>query len=69
MMLTIFEDHDRIFQSLTAGASGYLRKQTPPQKLLEAIADLHHGSSPMSAQIASEPVPHALQLEFEQDQK
>lgn len=51
-MLTVFEDHDRIFQSLTAGASGYLLKQTPPAKLLEAITELHRGGSPMSAQIA-----------------
>jgi DNA-binding NarL/FixJ family response regulator len=51
-MLTVFEDHDRIFQSLAAGASGYLLKQTPPEKLLEAIAELHRGGSPMSAQIA-----------------
>jgi DNA-binding NarL/FixJ family response regulator len=52
MMLTVFEDHDRIFQSLTAGASGYLLKQAPPAKLLEAITELHHGGSPMSTQIA-----------------
>ncbi len=51
-MLTVFEDHDRIFQSLAAGASGYLLKQTPPSKLLEAIAELHQGGSPMSTQIA-----------------
>ena len=55
-MLTVFEDHDRIFQSLAAGASGYLLKQTPPGKLLEAIAELHHGGSPMSAQIARQVV-------------
>jgi DNA-binding NarL/FixJ family response regulator len=52
MMLTVFEDHDRIFQSLAAGASGYLLKQTPPAKLLEAISELHRGGSPMSTQIA-----------------
>ena len=52
MMLTVFEDHDRIFQSLAAGASGYLLKQTPPDKLLEAISELHRGGSPMSTQIA-----------------
>ncbi|MCL4180032.1 MAG: response regulator transcription factor [Verrucomicrobia bacterium] len=52
MMLTVFEDHDRIFQSLAAGASGYLLKQTPPARLIEAITDLHHGGSPLSAQIA-----------------
>jgi DNA-binding NarL/FixJ family response regulator len=51
-MLTVFEDHDRIFQSLAAGASGYLLKQTPSGKLLEAVAELHQGGSPMSAQIA-----------------
>jgi RNA polymerase sigma factor (sigma-70 family) len=55
-MLTVFEDHDRIFQSLAAGASGYLLKQTPPGKLLEAIAELHRGGSPMSAQIARQVV-------------
>ena len=52
MMLTVFEDHDRIFQSLAAGASGYLLKQTPPPKLLEAIRELHRGGAPMSTQIA-----------------
>lgn len=52
MMLTVFEDHDRIFQSLAAGASAYLLKQTPPTKLLEAITELHQGGSPMSTQIA-----------------
>ena len=52
MMLTVFEDHDRIFQSLAAGASGYLLKQTPPGKLLEAIIELHRGGAPMSTQIA-----------------
>jgi DNA-binding NarL/FixJ family response regulator len=52
MMLTVFEDHDRIFQSLAAGASGYLLKQTPQEKLLEAIRELSQGGSPMSAQIA-----------------
>jgi DNA-binding NarL/FixJ family response regulator len=52
MMLTVFEDHDRIFQSLTAGASGYLLKQTPPERLLEAITEIHRGGSPMSMQIA-----------------
>jgi DNA-binding NarL/FixJ family response regulator len=52
MMLTVFEDHDRIFQSLAAGASGYLLKQTPPAKLLEAVVELQRGGAPMSTQIA-----------------
>jgi DNA-binding NarL/FixJ family response regulator len=52
IMLTIFEDADVIFQSLSAGASGYLLKQTPPVKLLEAIQDVYQGGSPMSREIA-----------------
>jgi DNA-binding NarL/FixJ family response regulator len=52
MMLTVFEDHDRIYQSLKAGASGSLLKQPPPAELLAAITNLHQGGSPMSAQIA-----------------
>jgi len=52
IMLTVFEDSDAIFQSLSAGASGYLLKQTPPAKLLEAIQDVYHGGSPMSREIA-----------------
>jgi DNA-binding NarL/FixJ family response regulator len=52
MMLTIFEDPERIFGSLKAGATGYLVKKTPPDKLLQAIKDLHQGGSPMSGQIA-----------------
>jgi DNA-binding NarL/FixJ family response regulator len=52
IMLTIFEDSDAIFQSLSAGASGYLLKQTPPAKLLEAIQDVYQGGSPMSREIA-----------------
>ena len=52
IMLTVFEDADAIFHSLSAGASGYLLKQTPPVKLLEAIQDVFRGGSPMSGEIA-----------------
>jgi len=52
IMLTIFEDSDAIFHSLSAGATGYLLKQTPPAKLLEAIQDVYKGGSPMSGEIA-----------------
>ena len=52
IMLTVFEDSDAIFKSLSAGASGYLLKQTPPAKLLEAIQDVYQGGSPMSREIA-----------------
>lgn len=52
LMLTVFEDPDRIFRSLAAGATGYLLKQTPPEQVLQAIRDIHHGGAPMSASIA-----------------
>jgi DNA-binding NarL/FixJ family response regulator len=52
MMLTVYEDDDKIFKSLAAGATGYVLKKTPPAELLEAIRDLHNGGSPMSDRIA-----------------
>ena len=52
MMLTVWEDPDRIFSALEAGAAGYLLKKTAPAKLLEAIQELHAGGSPMSGAIA-----------------
>lgn len=52
MILTVFEDDDKIFNALAAGASGYLLKSTPPRNILEAIRELQDGGSPMSAQIA-----------------
>jgi DNA-binding NarL/FixJ family response regulator len=52
IMLTVFENSDVVFQSLAAGASGYLLKRTPPAQLLEAIQDVYHGGSPMSREIA-----------------
>jgi DNA-binding NarL/FixJ family response regulator len=52
MMLTAYDDPEKIFDSLRAGACGYLLKRTPPAELLQAIQELHHGGSPMSTQIA-----------------
>ena len=52
LMLTVFEDTEKIFRALAAGASGYLLKRMPPKKLLEAIAEVIEGGSPMSAPIA-----------------
>jgi DNA-binding NarL/FixJ family response regulator len=52
LMLTVYDDPDAIFDSLSAGASGYLLKRTSPAKLLEAITEVSQGGSPMSAQIA-----------------
>lgn len=52
LMLTVYEDSEKIFDSLLAGASGYLLKRTPQPEILEAIADVHRGNSPMSGHIA-----------------
>ncbi|RAJ06815.1 LuxR family two component transcriptional regulator [Chitinophaga skermanii] len=52
MMLTVYEDDEKVFNALEAGASGYILKKTSPGELLEAIRDLHEGGSPMSSQIA-----------------
>lgn len=52
MMLTVYEDEEAIFNALKAGASGYLLKRSSPDKLLEAITDLHRGGAPMTSEIA-----------------
>jgi DNA-binding NarL/FixJ family response regulator len=52
LVLTVYEENDRIFDALCAGASGYLIKKTPPSKLLDAIKEAYEGGAPMSAQIA-----------------
>ena len=52
MMCTVLEQDEKIFEALTAGASGYILKKTTPSKLLEAIKELSEGGSPMSSQIA-----------------
>jgi DNA-binding NarL/FixJ family response regulator len=52
MMCTVYEDNENVFDSLCAGATGYLLKNSPPGKITEAIIDLYHGGSPMSSTIA-----------------
>jgi len=52
LMLTVYEDNERIFDALCAGACGYLLKKTPPAKLLEAIQETVAGGSPISPEIA-----------------
>lgn len=53
LMLTVYDDDERIFDALCAGASGYLLKRTPPAKLLENIREAVGGGSPMSPEVAS----------------
>jgi len=52
MMCTVYEDDEKIFEALSAGASGYIIKKTAPAKMLEAIKELFEGGAPMSSQIA-----------------
>jgi DNA-binding NarL/FixJ family response regulator len=52
LMLTVYEDSDSLFNSLKAGASGYLLKRTASARLLEAIQDVSDGGSPMTPQLA-----------------
>lgn len=52
LMLTIYDEDDRVFESVCNGACGYLLKKTPPARLLEAIREAHEGGSPMTPEIA-----------------
>jgi DNA-binding NarL/FixJ family response regulator len=52
LMLTVYDDDDRIFDALCAGACGYLLKKTPPARLLESLQEAVAGGSPMSPEIA-----------------
>jgi DNA-binding NarL/FixJ family response regulator len=52
IMFTIYEDDEKVFEALNAGASGYLLKKTPLGKMSESLLELHAGGSPMSTQIA-----------------
>jgi DNA-binding NarL/FixJ family response regulator len=53
LMLTVYDDDERIFDAICAGASGYLLKRTPPAKILENIREAVSGGAPMSPEVAS----------------
>jgi len=61
LMLTVYDDNDRLFRSLQAGASGYLLKRSCPEEIADAIRSLHTGGSPMTPQIARRVVQHYQQ--------
>lgn len=52
IMLTVYAEEDKVFESICNGACGYLLKETPPARLLEAIKEAQQGGSPMSPEIA-----------------
>ncbi len=52
VIFTVFDDDERVFAAIQAGANGYLLKNTPPQEIVRAIREIHEGGSPMTAGIA-----------------
>src|ERR1051325_274640 len=52
LMLTVYDDDDRIFDALCAGASGYLLKRTQPARLVESLREAAQGGAPMSPEVA-----------------
>lgn len=64
IMFTVFEEEEKIFEALKAGATGYLLKRTPPVKIIEAIQEVVAGGAPMTAAIARK-----VMLFFNQQQK
>jgi len=51
LILTVYDDDEKIFDAILSGASGYLLKKTPPARILEAIAEIHEGGASMNASI------------------
>ncbi len=64
MMYTIFEDDEKVFEALEAGASGYLLKKTPKEKITAALKELHEGGSPMSTHIARKVIKYFQQRNY-----
>lgn len=62
LMCTAYEDNDKIFDSLKAGATGYILKTEGPKKIIEALDDLIAGGSPMSSSIARKVVASFTQM-------
>ncbi|MFC3416205.1 response regulator [Algoriphagus hitonicola] len=54
LMLTVFDDHQNIFEALKSGANGYILKKTPPAKLLEYILEASTGGAPMTSSVAAQ---------------
>jgi DNA-binding NarL/FixJ family response regulator len=52
LVFTVFDDDQKIFDAICAGADGYLLKKTPPEKIIEALKDVYNGGSPMTPSIA-----------------
>ncbi len=74
IMITVYDDSEKVFNALRAGASGYILKRAAPEKILQAIREVHAGGVPMSGEIARkvlgtfrEPAPAATPAAEEQN--
>jgi DNA-binding NarL/FixJ family response regulator len=68
-MLTVFEDEDKIFSSIKAGADGYLLKKDAPEKITEAITAVHNGESIMNGKIARKMLDYFNRAENSRDKE
>ena len=68
IMLTVYQNTEHIFDALAAGATGYMLKQTKPDKLLIAVKDVYEGGSPMSSHIARKIVQSFQQKSTQNDE-
>ncbi len=64
MMFTVYENDEKVFESLKAGASGYLLKNTGLVQLIEALKELYNGGSPMSTPIARKVINHFKESKY-----
>ncbi len=62
IILTVFDDREKIFRAICAGASGYLLKTSPEEKITEAIREVLNGGAPMTASIAQKVLERFAQL-------
>ncbi|HOW64003.1 MAG TPA: response regulator transcription factor [Candidatus Paceibacterota bacterium] len=58
IMVTVYEDPDRIFRALRAGACGYMLKRSTPEQIVAAIREVHGGGAPMTSEIARKVIAH-----------
>lgn len=68
VMHTMFDDDNRIFDSICAGADGYLLKNTSPLQLVTALQDVMHGGAPMSPFVAQKVFQHFRQTKIDSEQ-
>ncbi|HVX25715.1 MAG TPA: response regulator transcription factor [Parafilimonas sp.] len=68
LMLTVFEDEEKVFAAIKAGAAGYILKNAEPQKLLSAISEVYNGGAPMTPAIARK-VLHQFKTILPEEQK